>query len=182
MTSSSILWRRFESPGHDACRLSPAGEGWQLEGRAAFVHAGEPAQLTYRVSCDAAWHASEGRAHGFVGERAVDIVIARTRDGWTLNGAPAPGVEGCADLDFGFTPATNLIQLRRLALGIGQAGPAPAAWLDLDSLALQRLDQTYERRGVSEYFYEAPRFDYRELLVVDESGFVRRYPGLWEAE
>lgn len=152
-----------------------------LEGKTVFRHSGQAAQLSYRVACDEHFHSQEGRASGFVGERPIEIVIARHANGWLLNGALA-GLAECVDLDFGFTPATNLFQLRRLALGVGQAGAAPAAWLDLDSLALEHLDQTYERRSPTSYWYDAPRFDYHALLEVAENGFVRRYPSLWEAE
>jgi len=86
------------------------------------------------------------------------------------------------DLDFGFTPSTNLLQLRRLALANGQRADAPAAWLDVSNGTLDVLVQRYERRSETTYWYEAPRFSYAEMLDVDSVGFVRRYPGLWEVE
>ena len=33
---------------------------------------------------------------------------------WKLNDVPVPELAHCVDLDLGFTPATNLMQLRRL--------------------------------------------------------------------
>lgn len=93
-----------------------------------------------------------------------------------------PSVEGCSDLDLGFTPATNLLQLRRLALADGQAADVPVAWLDVSAGTLDLLSQRYERRTKGTYWYEAARFDYAALLEVDPSGFIQRYPELWEAE
>jgi len=85
-------------------------------------------------------------------------------------------------LDLGFTPATNLSQLRRIALAEGQAADVPVAWLDVATGSLVALPQRYERRTASTYWYEAPSVGYADLLEVAPSGFVRRYPGLWEAE
>ncbi len=99
-----------------------------------------------------------------------------------LDGEDIPAVRDCVDLDFGFTPATNLMQLRRLALECGQAADAPAAWLDVSTGNLDVLVQRYERRSETTYWYEAPRFDYAALLEVDSIGFIREYPGLWHAE
>lgn len=99
-----------------------------------------------------------------------------------LNGARVPGLEGCVDLDFGFTPATNLLPLRRLALGVGAAATAPAAWVDLAAGTLGVLRQRYERRSQASYWYEAHGVGYAALLHVDAAGFVTRYPGLWEAD
>ena len=183
MTVTSILWRRLDVPGHDACRLAPAGDGWRLGGVAAFRHDDGAAHLAYRVACDRAWRTREGAVRGWVGERAVDVSVRRTdRGGWELNGAPVPGLRGCVDLDFGFTPATNLLQLRRVALAEGAAADVPVAWLDVPAGTLDLLHQRYERRGAGAYWYEAPRFGYAALLETTPAGFARRYPGLWEAE
>jgi hypothetical protein len=92
------------------------------------------------------------------------------------------GLESCVDLDYGFTPATNLIQLRRSSLAVGAAADLPAAWLDVAAGTLQVLPQRYERRGEASYWYESPTFSYAALLEVTNDGFVRRYPGLWELE
>jgi hypothetical protein len=179
----SILWRRLDIPGHDACRLKSTGDGWQLEGTAAFLHEQGPASLAYRIACDAAWRTRDGEVHGWVGAEAVHVQITRAaNDEWSLNGAPMPHILGCVDLDFGFTPATNLLQLRRIALGEGAAADVPVAWLDVPACTLNVLHQRYERRAGSTYWYEAPHFNYAALLEVDAAGFVRCYPGLWEAE
>ena|SRR5712692_7412959 len=107
---------------------------------------------------------------------------ARRAGRWHLNGAEQPAVRGCVDVDLGFTPATNLLQLRRVALDIGQEADVPAAWLAFPELTLERLEQRYRRRGRDTYDYRAPSVPYEAPLHVNELGFVTLYPGLWEAE
>lgn len=183
MEASCILWRRIDSPGHDGCRLEQTARGWHLAGTAVFLHDDQPAHLAYDITCDADWRTSEGRVRGWVGTRVVEFQIARTPEGaWLCNGSPVSGLDECADVDFGFTPATNLSQLHRVDLAIGQAADVPVAWLDITSGQLDVLRQRYERRSQWTYWYEAPRFSYTALLEVTPAGFVRRYPGLWEAE
>jgi hypothetical protein len=181
--AASILWRRLDTPGHDACGLIEADAGWRLAGTAVFVHEGAPARLDYEIACDRSWRTQRGEVRGWLGAARIDVTIARSPEGgWIRDGAVVPGLDGCVDLDLGFSPATNSIQLRRLALTQGQAADAPAAWLDVTTGALELLVQRYERRSEVTYWYEAPRFDYAALLEVDALGFVRRYPGLWEVE
>ena len=183
MTMASVLWRRIDSPGHDACRLARHDAGWKLEGTAVFSLDGLPACLRYAAVCDASWRAQRGHVSGWIGDRSVEFVVERAAGRpWTLDGVDVHGLEHCLDLDFGFTPSTNLLQLRRLALPVGQGADAPAAWLDVSAGALSVLVQRYERRSDTTYWYEAPRFGYAELLEVDPVGFVRRYPGLWQTE
>lgn len=171
------------TPGHDACRLSEGDAGWQRDGAAVFVHAGAPARLTYNLTCDRSWRTQHGSVNGWIGTDPLDIEIVRSADGiWTRNGTVVHGLESCVDLDLGFSPSTNLFQLRRLALAEGQAADVPVAWLDVSTGALDLLAQRYERRSRSTYWYEAPQFNYAALLEVDALGFVQRYPGLWEVE
>ncbi|HVU51807.1 MAG TPA: putative glycolipid-binding domain-containing protein [Polyangia bacterium] len=181
--AASVLWRRLDSPGHDACSLTESDGGWRLAGTAVFVHEGGPARLDYDLACDGSWRTLRGEVSGWIGAKPVAHATTRSEDGrWIHDGAAVPGLEACVDLDLGFSPATNLLQLRRLALAEGQAADAPAAWLDVTTGALELLAQRYERRAALAYWYEAPRFGYAALLEVDALGFVRRYPGLWEVE
>jgi len=180
--AESILWRRLDAPGHDACRLAPTADGWRLRGTAVFRHDAGPAQLRYDVRADRDWHTREARVDGWVGARLVRLRVRRLAAGWSVNGAPSTVAHDCVDVDLGFTPATNLLSLRRLALDVGRSAEVRAAWLDIPSPTLDVLVQRYERRSVTTYWYEAPRFDYAALLDVDASGWVRDYPGLWAAE
>jgi hypothetical protein len=88
-------------------------------------------------------------------------------------------VTGCLDVDLAFTPATNLLPIRRLDLPIGASQPAAAAWLTFPELSLRRLDQAYGRRGEREYAYESLGGSFRTTLQVSRAGFVTDYPGLW---
>lgn len=178
----SILWRRVDTPGHDACRLDRTQDGWQLSGAAVFRDGDLPVCVSYRVLSDEAWATQEGRVRGWAGAHSIDFDVRRMADGvWTLNGRPDANLFGCSDLDLGFTPASNLFQLRRVALEVGQAADVPVAWMDVSSGSLELLQQRYERRGLDTYWYEAPRFDYAALLRVGKTGFIEDYPGLWAA-
>jgi uncharacterized protein len=183
VTSCSIVWRRIDAPGHDACRVDAVDDGWRVHGTAVSCFDRMPTRLDYEVTCDGRWRTRGGAVRGWVGAEQITSTIERTRDGrWRQNGDFVVGLEACVDLDFGFTPATNLVQLRREALAVGAAADVPVAWLDVSAGTLSRLDQHYRRVAEDAYAYEAARFDYRAVLEVDACGFVRRYPGLWEAE
>jgi uncharacterized protein len=183
MAAVSALWRRLDAPGHDACGLDENGAGWQLRGTAVYREDGLLARLEYEVDATDGWVTQHGRVRGWLGERAVELAILRSGAGaWTLNGEAVSGLEECVDLDLGFTPATNALQLRRVALDKGQAIDVPFAWLDVAAGTLTLLRQRYERRTETTYWYEAPRFDYAALLEVAPTAFVRLYPGLWVME
>jgi hypothetical protein len=181
---ASMTWQRLDVPGRDSCRLRrlPSGAGWRLEGEATFVDEGAPAALRYQVDCDRAWRTTEAELRGTVGARTITVDFSHVGGTWRCNGAVVSGLDGCVDLDLGFTPATNLFQIRRVALAAGQGADVPVAWFDLASAGLERVAQRYERRSTDTYWYESPRFNYAALLEFDAVGFVLRYPDLWQAE
>jgi len=177
---ATALWRRTDRPGHDAARLLRTATSWRIEGLATFRHAEGPAALWYRLECDRAWRSRLGRVQGFVGDRTIDVHCERVADRWTMNGVVAPGLERCEDLDFGFTPATNLTQLRRIALPVGAQAVVPVAWFEPDEAGLTELAQWYGRQAPDRFGYEAPRFGYTATLAIGRDGFVDEYPRLWE--
>jgi hypothetical protein len=179
---ASMLWRRIDTPGHDACRLEQNGVGWRVEGAAVFRHPAGPACVAYSVQCDQQWRTVSGRVRGALGQRAIDYRVALRGTTWTLNETPVSGLEALVDLDLGFTPATNLQQLRRVLIGQDEALQLPVAWLDVEVGALTELPQLYTRRGEAAFWYEAPSVGYQGLLELAPNGFIRSYPNLWEAE
>lgn len=167
-------WRRLDRPGTDRCTLDRAEHGWLLSGQATWQEHGAETTLLYTVRCDPEWRTLSADITGDLAGAAVALRITSGPDGWRLNGVPQPEVAGCTDIDLSFTPATNLLPLRR------QSAPAPlrAAWLvpSLDRLA--PLEQSYTPCGDGTIAYASPNFQAR--LAVHPSGFVTRYPGLWD--
>ncbi len=57
-------------------------------------------------------------------------VLSRDKDlAWTANDVVQPALQGCTDIDMGFSPSTNLLPIRRLNLVIGASAPDRAAWV-----------------------------------------------------
>ncbi len=177
--SEFAAWERLDRPGCDAASLRPSRDGWLLKGAAAFDHDGGSAAVAYQVEVDARWETKRGLISGLLGDQPIQHEIQRDSAGWRLNGLRVEGLEHLVDLDYGFTPATNVLQLSRLALKPGQRAEVPVVWFDLDSASLVELPQTYERRSEASYWYEAPTVPYRALLEIAPNGFVQSYPDLW---
>jgi hypothetical protein len=92
------------------------------------------------------------------------------------------GLSHIHDLDFGFTPATNMPQMKRLNLIVGRSGDLTVAWFDLGKPALEALPQHYKRLDASRYAYDSSRHGYAGTIELAETGFAKVYPGLWELE
>ena len=171
-------WRRLDGVGTDRCTLARAEHGWLLTGQANWQEVGAEAALIYTVRCWPDWATLSADITGERGGAPVELRILRDPEGWRLNEVAQPDVAGCADIDLSFTPATNLMPLRRLAPGQDRPLPVRAAWLvpALDRLA--PLEQSYRPCGAGTVAYASANF--RAKLDVHPTGFVTHYPGLWD--
>ena len=101
---------------------------------------------------------------------------------WLVDGAPAPHLDGCLDVDLESSAMTNALPARRMSLGPGAGANAPAAYVRAVGLAVERLEQTYRRApdaaGGQRYDYAAPVFGFACRIAYDESGLVLSYPGI----
>ena len=179
----SMLWRRLDHPGHESAWILPGDDGWRLTGTAVFEHEGRPCCLEYAVQCGPDWVTRSARVRGSVAGAPLDLKIeADPEHRWRVDGEERPEVDGCLDIDLNFSPATNLLPIRRLDLAVGEQAVVRAAWLRFPSFSLEPLQQSYHRLASGMYRYESGGGRFTADLQVDESGFVTRYPGAWEAE
>lgn len=178
-----VLWRRIDLPGHEIGRIDSLEDGWTLAGTAVFAYEGRPCRLDYTVTCDPGWRTTSAGVAGSIGGRSVDLTVSVDRRGrWRLNDEVCEAVEGCIDIDLGFSPSTNLLPIRRLGLAVGEAAEVRAAWLPFPALALEPLAQTYRRESETTYRYESGGGRFVRTLEVNSAGLVIDYPGLWEVE
>lgn len=179
---ATATWRRLDTPGHDTVHVVRIGDEWELRGRADWSEPTGAWSLEYVVTCDAHWRTRAAAVRGAVDGASVTHMITRSETGvWTLDGVPVASVTGCDDIDLSFTPATNLLPIRRLALGVGASAPVRAAWLGIPDLDLQPLEQAYRHAAPDVYMYESEG-GFRRELTVDATGLVLDYPGMWTAE
>jgi uncharacterized protein len=180
----AAAWQHREArSGFEVAYFQAAESGFVINGTTAAVEDGQTWVVTYSIELDAAWLTRSAR----IGTRTVSG-SRETRleaDGaghWLINGAPAPELDGCLDVDLESSAMTNTFPVHRLDLPAGQQAAAPAAYVRAADLTVDRLEQTYLRiadQGAQHrYTYSAPAFGFTACLVYDEDGLVSDYPGI----
>jgi hypothetical protein len=170
-------------PGHEVAELTALAAGWRLSGVALVAHDGRPCRMEYDIECDAAWHTLRATIRGHVD--GVPAALDITRDAgndWVANGSPVPALHGCIDVDLEFSPSTNLLPIRRLALAVGSHASVRAAWVRFPDLTLELLEQVYTRTRDATYRFETAGGTFCRELTVGADGLVLDYPDFWRAE
>lgn len=178
----TVLWRRIDVEGMDACSFDRSENGYLISGTALYQDHCGPAKVEYQVHCDADWSSRSAHVSGWVGSTKKDFTLSRSPEGsWSIGGKRIAGLDGLLDIDLGFTPATNTNAINRLGLGIGAETETTAVWLDVDDWCFKPLTQIYRRLTQTKFAYRSPLHDYAADLITNDFGVIQSYPRLWKA-
>lgn len=169
--------------GFEVAYFNALDDGWRIHGCTTAVENGQAWIVNYMIELDHAWGTRVARVSGRseTGHRTASLSVDPAGR-WQIDGEPARHLDGCRDVDLESSVMTNAFPVRRLRLAVGARADAPAAYVRATGLAVERLDQTYERlpdeTGRQRYAYAAPKFDFDCRITYDASGFVVDYPQL----
>ena len=192
MVLYSAMWRRLDLPYglvHGAVsELEPDPDhpdgGLLLDGAAVQHDEAGTWSTRHSVVVDRRWQTRSVFVEVLASDGLERVTLTADALGiWTLDGRPWPELAGCTDVDVSGTPLTNLIPVRRLGLAVGEERDTDTAWLDLPSLAVHRVRQTYRRldddpEGRERYSYSDPTYG-PFVLTVDGDALVVVYEGLF---
>jgi uncharacterized protein len=179
----SAAWRHVEArDGFESVFFARGPAGARIEGRTCGLEYGEVWDVGYVVDVDDRWRTRRAEVRSRWAGGDGETVIEAVADGrWTVDGRPAPSLDGVLDVDLEASACTNLLPVHRLGLPIGGAADAPAVYVRAPRLEIERLEQSYRRieDGTGErYAYVAERFGADFVLPYDRAGLVVDYPGL----
>ena len=168
-------WRFVDGvDGFEVVYLAPG----RLRGHTSAVEDGQPYAVRYEITVDDAWRT---RAAGvwtdtLTGRR--EVAVASDGAGhWTVDGDPAPHLDGLLDVDVEASSCTNTLPVHRMALPPGEVTSAPAVYVRALDLAVVRLDQTYCRLDAHRFAYTSEG-DFEAVIAYDDAGLVVDYPGI----
>jgi len=171
------VWEPWEGHGVERLRLAVGPDGAQADGSVV-----EPSGLhiRYSVRVDASW-ATRHVEVALLEERRRLRLHADGAGRWTDEaGAPLPALEGCLDVDLAFSPFTNTLAIRRLALEPGASGDTRVALVSVPALTVEPDPQRYTRLAPGDsYRFDSLDTDFTRELPVDEHDLLLEYPGLF---
>lgn len=179
-------WRHVEATeGYEVLAPAVAADGSVvLTGRVTAVEDGHAYAIGYRIEVDALGRTRSAAVDAWWPHGTASTSIESDGAGsWTVDGVARPDLDGIIDVDLECSACTNALPVRRLALAVGESGPASAVYVRSFDLAVERLEQGYTRRpdpgdGTIVHAYESPEHDTYCDLVADAAGLVLSYPGI----
>ncbi|MEU6645450.1 putative glycolipid-binding domain-containing protein [Saccharomonospora sp. NPDC046836] len=180
---ASAAWTHVTArAGFEVSYFRVSADGCHIDGCTTAVEDGLPWIVAYHIVVDSGWRTRAARITGrtAAGERTT-VLESDGAGHWRIDGAAAPELDGCLDVDLESSAMTNTFPVHRLDLPLAARAAAPAAYVRANDLSVQRLEQDYQRVGTEDaqqYDYASPAFDFACRLAYDESGLVLSYPGI----
>ena len=173
-------------PAFAAWRFVDAVDGFEvvyaqrgrLRGHTSAVENGQAYAVRYDIALDDHWRTRRARiASDTVAGPRETILTSNGEGRWTIDGEPAPQIDGVIDVDIEASACTNTLPVHRLPLALDEVTEAPAAYVRALDLSVTRLDQTYRRRDDRHYDYTSEP-DFQAVLEYDAAGLIVDYPGI----
>lgn len=180
----TAAWQHQQArSGFEVVYFHRLDDGYRVEGCTTAIEDGQAWDVGYEIILDETWATRRARIVGRSGFGTSTTLLETAGGGeWQVDGAAAPHLSGCLDVDLESSAFTNALPVHRMRLGPDDRAAAPAAYVRSLGLTVDRLEQVYVRgvdQGTHQRFgYNAPAFEFTCELVYDESGLVLEYPGL----
>lgn len=190
-------WRYVDGRGMASAVLTPLGDALgafpTIRAAAVEIRTGRwPWQLSMTIDLFDDWTPCVATMWIDSPQRTRPITVERGDGVWRVRGRRRRDLDGCVDIDVAATPLTNTFPIRRYAgIGVGESRTEPVAWVEVPTLRVVRVEQTYTRlgplpgvRGGQRWSYGDPDHGTRDIsvdrdgLVIDYEGFAERVPRL----
>jgi uncharacterized protein len=180
-----VMWSA-EPAGLEHVGLLAGPDGLLADSLVLGIGERGPYRLRYELRAEDGFRTRRVQLELQAPDHRVVVIEADGEGAWQVDGREAPELDGCLDVDLGFSPLTNTLPVRRLGMldGGGRPVTLDAAWVlpgELDRP--RRLRQRYTPLAPRLVRYESLDEDgasrFQADLALDEAGLVLDYPELW---
>lgn len=176
-----VMWLSLDEKIYEHLRLSQTKDGVVADGLGLRLNESGSLRLRYRIQCDNAWQVRSVVITNLDASNE-ELVLNSDGEGNWSNGAgdPLPDLKGCRDVDIFYSPFTNTLAIRRLALQMGESEEIKVAFITVPGLQVSAVLQRYtlleSHADHALYRYEGLSSGFVTELPVDLDGLVIEYP------
>src|SRR5437870_5629462 len=119
-----IFWQGLIAPSMEFFQAAASDKGFELEGLILQAHEDQPYSVYYTIRVDRSWATQDVSMEiELEDESERSVALSRDEAGghWMRDGNPMAELDGCWDVDLEWTPATNVLPIRRLGLETGES-------------------------------------------------------------
>lgn len=179
------MWRSLDGNKFEHVLVKSNEEGFLADGLMVHIDADTSFRLRYHIQCDSAWQVRQVKLQR-LDESDQQLILNSDGIGNWVNkdGARIEALDGSRDIDIYFSPFTNTLAIRRLALQEGKSAQTQVVFISVPELSFSIARQQYTfikdsgENGL--YEYESLTSGFKTRLPVDRDALLLEYPGFFE--
>ncbi|KGX92479.1 hypothetical protein N781_16210 [Pontibacillus halophilus JSM 076056 = DSM 19796] len=180
----TVFWTNLEQPGAEYLTIRNIESDLVAESLVLFMRGGNAYKFSYQVVLDQEWFTKRVDITDLVTKRSLYLRRDWTGE-WYLNGSVLEGMDDAIDVDISMTPFSNTLPINRCTWERGQVRVFTMLYVDVPSMELEKVEQTYTFLGDTEDGYRRFRYtckDYETVVTVDREGIIVDYPDAFRRE
>lgn len=181
MRPSVLFWRRIDIDGLE--RLELDVQPGRVTATSTVVCLEEGGfRLDHRWALDDDWRVRSVAVERWGRQGNGRLFLERHGEGWRVDGAARPDLDGAEEPDLSVTPFCNTFPIRRVGQRPGRSLTLDTAFIDGPGLTVARSRQRYDRLGPCRlrYIDLCLSRGFEAELLVDDAGLVLSYGSLFQ--
>ncbi len=175
-----ILWRGLLYKSLEHCKIQKQDDGFNVESVIIGHYQHQVYKIDYLIRVNEDWSARGFEIRSEIEGVEAPIAGSKTGEDWLVNGTVRPDLRGLLYIDISLTPFTNSLPVNNLRLEVGQSQDIKVLYVDVLNNEIKAVSQRYLKKGKDLYLYENLAKNFSATIKVDEHGFVKDYPELFE--
>ncbi len=176
-----VMWVSLDERVFEHLRLAGDNQGIQADGLIIHLDAKESCRLRYTIRCDSLWQVRIVKIQNLDLPDQFLVLESDGNGNWkNAKGELVTSLRGCHDVDIYYSPFTNTLAIRRLALPPTESADINVVFINVPDLKVSAVRQRYaflqqtSKGGL--YRYESLASGFTTELPVDFDGLVIEYP------
>lgn len=175
----SYHWKGIYYNSIENCAVNIAAHGIVIKSDIIGKHDNTSFNCEYRIETTTEWTTKSFEIRYTLNGISHTISALHETD-WIVNGETRPEFRNCTDIDITLTPFTNSLPINRLKLQNSKPQQIEVLYIDVLKNTFRIAQQQYTKRSASVYNFQNVPNDFEADIIVDNDGFVKHYPELFE--
>lgn len=177
---NTLVWRGIAYQSLEYFKLTGRSEDYIAESTIVGRYQEVIYCVTYRLVIDYTWLIQEFHMVSEINGIQHTLKGKKTGNQWEINDVINSDFNGFEYIDISLTPFTNTLPINHLVLNENRSKEINVIYIDVLNSQIKPVSQRYTKLEPYKYLYENTNNDFKATILVDETGLVINYPGLFE--
>ncbi len=176
----TLIWQGITFQSLEYFKLTENGKSFIVDSKIIGSYESKMYTVDYHLIIDLSWKIQEFIINSEINTVINKLTGRKIQHEWEINDTIHSDFKGFSFIDISLTPFTNTLPINNLKLNEGDSQEIKVIYIDILNNLVKPVTQQYTRTAPHTYHYNNLQTDFKSDILVDESGLVVNYPGLFD--